>query len=309
MENIGLQDSLLSRFDLLFILLDTVDVDTDRKISDHVVRTHRYRNPREADGEVTVVNTAADELATANRENVAEKEREAPVWDKYDSMLSTSAKKEDKLLSKEFVKKYIMIAKQLKPTLTEKACEIIGEEYSRIRSQDWENTQDMARTQPVTARALETLIRLSTAHAKARLSNTVEAKDAEVAIELVQFAYFKKVLEKEKKRSRGEDDESEEEEEEEMAVAEEKGKDHAVAEPAAKKAKAAAGVEAETMEKFKKSLFNLFEKDRAQQLPLDAVKKAMAEENGLSDEQVMAAIEVMSEQNKIMLSAEILYLI
>lgn len=48
-------------------------------------------------------------------------------------------------------------------------------------------------TQPVTARALETLIRLSTAHAKARLSVNVLAEDAEAAIEMVQYAYFKKV--------------------------------------------------------------------------------------------------------------------
>jgi DNA replication licensing factor MCM3 len=41
---------------------------------------------------------------------------------------------------------------------------------------------------------------LATAHAKSRLANKVEAKDAEVAIELVRYACFKKVLEKEGKR-------------------------------------------------------------------------------------------------------------
>lgn len=50
MENIGLQDSLLSRFDLLFIVLDQMDPEQDRDISDHVLRMHRYRNPGEQDG-------------------------------------------------------------------------------------------------------------------------------------------------------------------------------------------------------------------------------------------------------------------
>ena len=50
MENIGLQDSLLSRFDLLFIVLDQMDPEIDNEIADHVLRMHRYRAPGEQEG-------------------------------------------------------------------------------------------------------------------------------------------------------------------------------------------------------------------------------------------------------------------
>jgi DNA replication licensing factor MCM3 len=42
------------------------------------------------------------------------------------------------------MKKYIHIAKCMKPTLTEEASEAIAEEYSRLRSQDTVDT-DVAR--------------------------------------------------------------------------------------------------------------------------------------------------------------------
>lgn len=62
------------------------------------------------------------------------------------------------------MKKYIHIAKCMRPVMTDEASSLIAEEYADLRTADF--AQDMARTQPVTARALETLIRLSTAHAK-----------------------------------------------------------------------------------------------------------------------------------------------
>lgn len=46
-----MQDSLLSRFDLLFIILDKHERVSDEQIADHVVRMHRYRSPHEQDGE------------------------------------------------------------------------------------------------------------------------------------------------------------------------------------------------------------------------------------------------------------------
>jgi DNA replication licensing factor MCM3 len=141
-------------------------------------------------------------------------DKETPVYEKFDPLLhGTSRKSSDQILSVEFMKKYISVVKCIKPKLSEQACELISNEYSRLRSQD--NTDsDVARTQPVTARSLETMIRLATAHAKARMAKSVGPQDAKAAIELVQYAYFKKVLEKEKKKRRrgevdGETDESE----------------------------------------------------------------------------------------------------
>lgn len=231
MENIGLQDSLLSRFDLLFVMLDTVENDQDRRISDFVVRMHRYRNPKEQEGDVLPMGGSfADMLSTFSLDVESEvrlkkffflffkylfssffKNKETPLYEPYDPLLhgeSRSAK--ERILSVQFMRKYIHFAKILKPKLTNEASEVIANEYSRLRSQDLVES-DVARTQPVTPRTLETLIRLSTAHAKARLSKTITVVDANAAIELIQFAYFKRVLEKEKKKRRRSEVESDDE--------------------------------------------------------------------------------------------------
>lgn len=214
MENIGLQDSLLSRFDLLFVMLDSVDSENDQRIADFVVRMHRYRNAKEQDGEVLPMGgNYAEFLTTFNLQNENETSKELQIYEKYDALLhGDSRTRSEQILSVQFMRKYIHLAKCLKPRLTQEASDVIANEYSRLRSQETEDSH-MARTQPVTARSLETLIRLSTAHAKARMAKTVSVNDAKTAIELVQFAYFKKVLEKEKrKRRRSDGDETDDEE-------------------------------------------------------------------------------------------------
>lgn len=92
----------------------------------------------------------------------------------------------DDVLQHDFLRKYLRFAKQrYKPTLTEEARECIANRYGEMRSRQDE------RTLPVTARSLETIIRLATAHAKARLSPVVEADpDCAAALDILSFALY-----------------------------------------------------------------------------------------------------------------------
>lgn len=215
MENIGMQDSLLSRFDLLFIMLDEHNRGDDAKISEHVIRIHRYRPRNELDGEPTLINSAASFLTTMQAEN--DENEASEIFERHNPLLHGPQSIKEKYFTIDFMRKYIHIAKLVKPVLTEEACLMIGEHYSNLRKIDI-GVADLAKTQPITARTLETLIRLATAHAKARLSKVVNTEDAAAAINLVQYSVYHKVLSKPKvktaKRKKpeggdGDDEESE----------------------------------------------------------------------------------------------------
>lgn len=179
-ENIGLPDSLLSRFDLLFVVLDQIDPDTDRRIASHVIKAHQYRPPN---GELAYNEYDEDDESSDDEINNSKKSNS--IWQKsrYDGY-STSSQRE--ILQTDFLRKYLHYAKtRMKPVLTEEAREHIAVSYAEMR-----NRQD-ERTLPVTARSLETIIRLASAHAKARLSPTVDADpDCVVAMDLLFFALY-----------------------------------------------------------------------------------------------------------------------
>uniref|UniRef100_A0A8D3CPW8 DNA replication licensing factor MCM3 n=1 Tax=Scophthalmus maximus TaxID=52904 RepID=A0A8D3CPW8_SCOMX len=318
MENIGLQDSLLSRFDLLFIVLDQMDPEQDREISDHVLRMHRYRDPREQEGAAMALGGSVDVLATEDPDAVAEEHEELQIYEKHNNLLHGSRKKKDKILSKEFMRKYIHLAKAVTPVLTEEAANHIAEEYSRLRSQE-QMAADIARTSPVTARTLETLIRLSTAHAKARMSKAVELEDSEVAVELVQFAYFKKVLEKEKKRSRKERDSIQPHTQllssrtegsepyspydfsEEQNVPESKHYKHYSCSPWG----------SFLLKEFKSSLFAVFQSAHAQSVKMSMLMDDINKERQscFTEPEVRAALARMQDDNQVMVADDIIFLI
>ncbi|CAB3397709.1 unnamed protein product [Caenorhabditis bovis] len=218
MDNIGMQDSLLSRFDLIFVLLDEHDADKDADVASHVLKLHTYRAPGEADGTVLPMGSGVETVSTLNVES---KKSRNSIYEENTSWagLDESAK----ILTIDFMRKYIHLAKNVQPKLTDEATEYISEVYAEIRSFDIDKT-DQERTMPVTARQLETLIRISTACAKARFSKYVEREDAEKAYHLLHYACFKEKpkarMEYEKKKRGGEtyksDDEESEKEEETM---------------------------------------------------------------------------------------------
>ncbi|OBA19155.1 MCM-domain-containing protein [Metschnikowia bicuspidata var. bicuspidata NRRL YB-4993] len=221
-KNIALPDSLLSRFDLLFVVTDDVNQAKDRTISEHVLRMHRFVAPGLAEGE-PVRELGSVSLAAGVEE--VDDGAEQPVFEKFNTLLhagvaSRAAKSAaPTIVSIPFLKKYIQYAKQrIKPVLTKKASDYIVATYSGLRNGD--PSENNKRTAPVTARTLETLIRLATAHAKVRLSKTVDVKDAKVAEDLLRFSLFKEIAKKAKPKRRkialfGEEPEVEDDEEEE----------------------------------------------------------------------------------------------
>ncbi|EEF42679.1 DNA replication licensing factor MCM3 [Ricinus communis] len=187
-KNIGLPDSLLSRFDLLFIVLDQMDPDIDRQISEHVLRMHRYRSATDG-GEGTL-----DGGARYGREEEAD--ADSSVFVKYNRMLhgkkTDRGRKRDTLTIK-FLKKYIHYAKhRIQPDLSDEASEQIATAYAELRSSS--STAKTGGTLPITARTLETIIRLSTAHAKLKLSRKVSKSDVEAALKVLNFAIYHKEL-------------------------------------------------------------------------------------------------------------------
>ncbi|KAM4064771.1 MCM2/3/5 family protein [Hirsutella rhossiliensis] len=207
-KNIALPDSLLSRFDLLFVVTDDIEDTRDRQVSEHVLRMHRYRQAGSEEG--VPVREQATQFLGVSADNHPGPQRPTEVYEKYDAMLHAGvnirtsgrgSSKKPEILSIPFMKKYIQYAKtRIKPVLTQDASDRIADIYVGLRNDEMEGNQ--RRTSPLTVRTLETIIRLATAHAKARLCNRVEEQDAVAAESILRFALFKEVYEDKSRKKR-----------------------------------------------------------------------------------------------------------
>ena len=88
-------------------------------------------------------------------------------------------------IDSDLFKKYVAYAKQrIQPRLTEDAVEEIKNFYVKMRKASIEGE---SRSISISARQLQGLVRLAEAHAKTRLSSTVDKRDAQVAIRLTNY--------------------------------------------------------------------------------------------------------------------------
>jgi replicative DNA helicase Mcm len=163
-EQIDLPPALLSRFDVIFSLSDRPAQDRDREMADHILRGH-HRGERDArrkfEIEQGIVPTG-----------------DAPPDDDFTPVIPT-----------EFMRKYIAFAKQrVFPILTDRAIKRIRDYYVDVRKQG----EDEAASVPMTARQLEAFVRISEASARVRLSEHVEAEDADRGIRIVEY-YLRRI--------------------------------------------------------------------------------------------------------------------
>jgi len=156
-EQIELSPTLLSRFDLIFVMTDDPDEERDAILAKHVLDTHQLGEKLER-----MKNVATSEYA-----------REA---------LEIEAKRVEPVIDPELLRKYIAYAKRtVFPVLTEEAKERIIEFYLSLRGRVKENSPV-----PITARQLEALIRLAEASARLRLSDRITVEDVDRVISIVR---------------------------------------------------------------------------------------------------------------------------
>eukprot|EP00667_Euglena_gracilis_P003669 EG_transcript_3678 len=182
--NIGLPESLQSRFDLIFIVLDKGHSSEHNKlIAAHVLENHSSALP-------------ADQC---------QRQVDCEVDDGHNDGTSKPTEKfgNRKIVSVNFLRKYIQYAKaNFHPILNEEAHHEVVEAYVELR----ERMKAKDITMRITPRSLENIIRLSTAHAKLRLSDVVEKVDVEVAYQLIKHTMTMAAMDVGKRKKDGDDD-------------------------------------------------------------------------------------------------------
>lgn len=186
-ENIDLPPTLLSRFDLIYLVLDAPNAEEDRRLAKHIVSLF-YRNYQEAGAEIRGISTnesslLADMDATDGNDSsetgVGVDDGDGDASNGIDSDLPRNDHLDAATLTE-----YIAYARsKAEPRITSEAGDALVNEYMEMRSSGRGGGAISA-----TPRQLESLIRLSEAYARMHLRSSVEISDVYEASRLVRAA-------------------------------------------------------------------------------------------------------------------------
>jgi len=171
-----LPDSLLSRFDLVYVVRDQTTEEIDRRIATQVLRQCGMRGGAEGRrrGVEEIHSSILERRAAADKENT---QQAAKVFE--DTMPVAEGEDAEQVVTVDFLQKYIRFAKRYKPILSPEAQAAVADKYVDMRMRFQSGFADLNAAQEgnpdrkprlaVTTRTLEALIRLATAHAKLKL--------------------------------------------------------------------------------------------------------------------------------------------
>uniref|UniRef100_A0A8D2AVD5 DNA helicase MCM8 n=1 Tax=Sciurus vulgaris TaxID=55149 RepID=A0A8D2AVD5_SCIVU len=173
-ENLKMGSALLSRFDLVFILLDTPNEQHDHLLSEHVIaiRAGKQRTISSA----TVARMNSQDSNTSVLEVVSEK----PLSERLKLVPGETIDP----IPHQLLRKYIGYARQyVCPRLSTEAAQVLQDFYLELRKQS-----QRLNSSPITTRQLESLIRLTEARARLELREEATKEDAEDIVEIMKYS-------------------------------------------------------------------------------------------------------------------------
>lgn len=190
-ENIEFQSTILSRFDLIFIVRDVRDDERDRTIADHVLSLHQKGSASlHTRGGIGLDAAAAIRQASSS---VAESRHNDDAENDPTCTLGIIGTGDNAYMDINTLKRYIAYARaRASPRLTESAAELLRNNYVSIREQTrarafGDDDQD-EKTVPITVRQLEAIVRLSEALAKMTLSSQATEAHVTEALRIFKVA-------------------------------------------------------------------------------------------------------------------------
>ncbi|CAE7190050.1 Mcm8 [Symbiodinium sp. KB8] len=187
-ENLRMHPALLSRFDLLFIILDRPDEERDRQLSAHVMALHdsariervNLLNDNAIRGEVP--DRPAGGAADPGLGGLAGAQESRAGSGDFERRLRWAVAAIDDPVPPSLLRKYVAYARRFcHPSLSPAAALVLQDFYIDLRQRHGDDD-----TTPITTRQLESMVRLVQARAKIELRETVTRSDAMDVVQLMQ---------------------------------------------------------------------------------------------------------------------------